>query len=153
MERCSAIVLFSLVLAPMPAFGQSPDTAARGPIAVLLEQRDALALTAEQVTELDAIRQRMEEQNHPLVEQLVQIRERWQRERPADWRELTPEERRAARDRFQRGVRAETRPLMARIRENNRAAMSAVRAVLTEEQQQSVRELVRARRRPGMRRP
>lgn len=73
MERWSAIVLFSLVLAPMPAFGQSSDTAARGPIAVLLEQREALALTAAQVTELDAIRQRMEEQNHPLVEQLVQI--------------------------------------------------------------------------------
>lgn len=159
MKRWSAILLFSLVLAPMPASGQASGTTRdedrpeRGPIAILLEQREALALTAEQVTELDAIRQRMEEQNRPVVEQLVQIREKWRRERPANWRELTPKEREAARKRFQGEARAEARPLMATIRGNNREAMRAVRAVLTEEQQRKVRELVRARQGRGSRRP
>lgn len=143
-----ALSVPALVQAQARAPVESVLPARRGPIRVLLEHREPLGLSAEQVSRLQAIRARTDERNRPLVERFLEIRRKWQRERPTNWRALSSEQRTEARERFQRGIREETRELREQIQRNEREAMLEVREVLTEAQKAKVRRFLRDGR-PG----
>lgn len=133
MNKLCLPLLLALLAAGRPAWAQDPAPAPvaeapqrRGPVDVLLRQRDPLGFTPEQVTRLRAIDQGMRERNRPLVEQLLRIR---------------------GEVRAERGRRAkEARPLLRQIRENNRAAMREVGTILSAEQKTAVRKMLRERR-------
>lgn len=153
------------------------------PVAMLLQHRAELGLSAEQVNRLEAIGQRLEQQNAPLVAQLrasgawqdrEQMRERMQSMTPEQrqqmrerMRNMTPEQRDAMRQqmresgearprgegqargegmRGQRQIPEALRPVMQQLSANHRAAMQEARAVLTDDQQVRLRELVQQRR-------
>lgn len=147
------ILVLALLLAPAPLVAQErphpeghprPMLAEamerRGPLAALLRDREALGLTPAQVTQIEAIQQRLLERNRPLVEQLLRLRQSAgdpPRVRP---QEMTPEQRQA----WERRVE-QARPIMRQIHENNRQAMQEVGTVLTEQQKQQIRERIRER--------
>ena len=150
------------------------------PAARIIELREELALTAEQVERISSIQEQLREQNTPLLEQLEAARQ----EMRDDRRQLTDEERaqmqqrrEAMRDsmrsrapmtaeqreqmraqmqerrangmrarpdgavRDRAGVTDELRPVMEQLRANTAGAMQQIRATLTAEQQQKLREL------------
>ena len=113
-----------------------------GPIRMLLDRREQMGLTAEQVARLEAIQARVEERNSAPVQRFMEIRRRWERERPADWRRLPPARRREIRERFQSAIREESRGLGEQVQRNNQEAMLQVRAVLTEAQRQRLRRFL-----------
>lgn len=131
------------------------------PAAHILALREELGLTAPQATQIEQIQARLREQNAPLVEQLSAAREQLRAQRA----EMTPEEREAMRERMraarqnpagetrQRPARAhqaipeELRPVLEQLQTNTQSAVEQIRAVLTDEQQQKLREL-RGRRAP-----
>ena len=117
---------------------------ARNPVATLLERRDALELTADQVARLEAIQARVERENAPRIEEL---RAAFGDRQPRD---LSAEERAQLRDRMQA-----LSPTRDAIRETNRAAMVEARAILTPDQQAKVRQAMRRADgpRPGVRGP
>ena len=123
--------------------GEDPVPAGRnGPIQLLLEHREEMALTADQVARLQEIQARVEERNRPLVQRFLEIRRRWERERPANWATLPPARRRQLQERFQSGIRAESRDLGARVQANHRAAMLRVRGLLSSAQRVRLRSLL-----------
>jgi hypothetical protein len=117
------------------------------PLARVLERGAELGLTAEQVSQLEAIQVRVQQQNAPLLAQLRAFGAM----------------RGAGVERGQRGPAAgarvpqEIRPAMQQLRQNNQAAMQEVRSVLTDEQQVKLRETwregMRERRGDGAARP
>ena len=123
-----------------------PGSRARNPVSMLLQRREDLGLTAEQVTRLEAIQTRVERENAPRIQQLRAVLG------DRDPRELTTEERAELRER----MRA-LDPVRDEIRQTNRAAMDEARAILTDEQQTRIRQVMRRRPgpdgRPGMRGP
>ncbi|MBV9773321.1 MAG: hypothetical protein JO040_05195 [Gemmatimonadetes bacterium] len=146
------LLLAALLTAPAPALvaqtAQYPAPAAAGrpqqgmmrsPIARLLEQRDTLRLTAEQVTRLEAIDRDLQQQNQPYTQQLQQLRPEGGQRRE----DMSDADREAMRERFE-----QLRPLMEKMRSNNQAAMEKAKAVLTPEQQQLAQSLM-PQRRPG----
>lgn len=160
------------LLAPVALAAQEP--APRGgaaqpmsPLTRILEHRAELGLSAEQVTRLEAIEQRLQERIAPLQEQMREARgempargmrgargargERGQRRAP---RPMSPEQRAAARERMEetRERMDEMRPAMEELRESRQEAMEEIREVLTEDQQERVRQLMRDGR-AGPRRP
>jgi hypothetical protein len=114
------------------------------PLELLLEQREALQLTDEQVTRIETIRARLAGQNDPLIARLIRLRARWRAERQAgplqDASRL-------------RGIRGAAAPIHVRIQQNNRAAMQAVNRLLTPPQRARLRRIVEERRRQGEVRP
>jgi len=119
---------------------------ARGePFARLLERRQELQLTAEQVTRIEAIRDRLRTQNQPLIEQLQAARrqaglpERRQGEARGGERPRPTEEQRQA----MRQLRERTRPVAEQLRTNTRTAMREVHGILTEQQRDQLRQLHR----------
>jgi Spy/CpxP family protein refolding chaperone len=121
------------------------------PLARLLEQREALGLTAEQVTRLEALAARMRTTGEALREQMrAQMGEMPERARGGR-DQLSDEERAALREQM-RARREALRPLMEQTRESQRAAMEEVRSILTDEQEAKLREL-RPERPEGMRGP
>ena len=117
----------------------------RGPIQTLLDHREEMGLTAEQVDRLEAIQARVVERNRPLVQRFLEIRRRWERARPANWRTLPPARRSQIRARFQSSIREESRALEERVQTNHRAAMLEVRAVLTNAQRRRLRSFLENR--------
>jgi hypothetical protein len=109
-----------------------------GPITTLLSLQSEIGLSAAQAAELARIEVQMDEQNQPLVTQLVEIRRRI---RALGSRRDMSAENRALFESFM----AEARPLMRQIRENNESAMEQVGAVLTEVQKDTLRALLRER--------
>lgn len=116
------------------------------PLEHLLQRREQLNLTAEQVARLEAVQRRVQEQNRPLMEQLRQLRgpAGARPERGARGAELTPEQREAL-----RRTREQARPIMERLRENNQAARREVEQVLTDAQKQQLRQWHEQRGRRG----
>jgi hypothetical protein len=112
---------------------------------MLLDRREQMGLTAEQVARLEAIQARVEERNRTPVQRFLEIRRRWQEERPANWRSLPPARRREIQERFQGAIREESRGLGEQVQRNNREAMLEVRAVLTEAQRERLRRLLNNR--------
>jgi periplasmic protein CpxP/Spy len=158
MKRIRNIALaLALVAAPQVLSAQDPAPAhprgerahgGRGqgarmgdPFARLLEQRQQLGLSSQQVAQIEAIRSRLQAQNRPLVEQLQAARrqaglpERGEArggERPR----LTEEQRQAMRQ-----LRERTQPVAEQLRANNRTAMREVHGILTEQQRTQLRQL------------
>ncbi|HET8655596.1 MAG TPA: Spy/CpxP family protein refolding chaperone [Longimicrobiaceae bacterium] len=114
-----------------------------GPVQRLLRDRDRLGLTDDQVARLQEIDRAMEEQNRPFVAQLLELRRELKVQpwfpRPPE--EMTAEQRAFAHEHFERA-----RPLLQKIRENNRAAMTRVGQVLTGAQRAQLREMLHERR-------
>lgn len=126
---------------PRSGLGEAMES--RGPLATLLRDREALRLTAAQVTQLEAVQQRLIQQNRPLVEQLLQIRRNLGEPPRIRPQEMTPEQRRQ----WERHVE-QARPIMQQIRRHNHQAMEEVRSVLTPEQREQLRQRLEAQRRP-----
>ena len=154
MRRVILYWLGLLLLAiPRPMDAQTGDPAdpfspgANSPVQMLLDHRDEMGLTARQVARLEVIQGRVEERNRPLVQRFLEMRRRWERQRPADWQTLTPARRRQIQERFQSGIREESRALREQVQANHRAAMLEVRALLTIAQRQRLRTLLQSR--PG----
>lgn len=148
MMRSAPLLLMALLLAPFPLVAQTGGTSPpaveakaqkRGPIEALLEHREALRLSGEQVARLTQIDAQMRERNRPLVEQLVRMRREIRGDTPRS--ALTPEQRAEQRQRLE-----VARPLMEQIRQNNHEAMRQVGEVLNEEQKQQVRTMLENRR-------
>lgn len=148
MIRAVLIALVLLVGAPPLVVAQragpaaAPRAPGQGPFEVLLAHRAELALSDAQVQRILQIRAELEQRNAPIVARLVSMR-----------RELGP---RVAPRAMSRGDRAElrartraARPLVARIRANNHAAMLQIGELLTAGQKEGVRRLVEQRRERG----
>ncbi len=88
-----------------------------GPMLDLLRLRERLELTDDQVSRLREMRQQLEQENRPLLEQLRQSGER------------------------PRGADAASNPLIQQIQENVREAAEQMKAVLTAEQTTKLEEL------------
>lgn len=125
---------------PMPGEAELRVT----PLERLLEDRDALGLTAAQVARIEAIRTRVEARNAPLVHRLVVLRTAWHNERAA-----LREAGRQHSPRLQQ-LRQRSEPVLRQIQDNNRLAMGAASQVLTTEQRQRLRDRIQARRPPGL---
>jgi Spy/CpxP family protein refolding chaperone len=142
----------ALIAAPAPVLAQQPQPmplpraemgprAMQGPpLGFLLRNQAELGLTDEQITRLQQVAQRLEQQNQPLLEQLRAAGIPVRPERRQGVREMTPEQRRELRQRLEAH-----RPTLMQMRENAHTAMQEAREVLTPEQQQRMRELVQAR--------
>lgn len=145
---------------PGPPRGAPPHEVTRGDdggraFAMLLRERERLALTDEQVRRLETIRAGLEARNAPLRERLRREHARFAAQRREQLARLTPEQRRdtlrALRAQRRRGagpgLPATMRPLATEMRENIRAAMGEAQGVLTDAQKRRARELLRERRR------
>jgi Spy/CpxP family protein refolding chaperone len=127
-----------------PAIGQTagpPDEPTR-PLEVLLQQRESLGLTPEQLGRIEEIRRDLTALNEPLVERMMTLRAQWQQARRAMRRADTPE----IAARLTR-VRTAADQVRARIQRNNRTAMVSVNRVLTPPQRTQLRAIVNERRR------
>jgi hypothetical protein len=116
--------------------GERAPGAARGaagqggaPLARMLERRAELGLTAEQVSRLEAISERVRQQNEPLMAQVRQHREsmRGQERQPG----------------AERQVPEQVRTAIQQMRQNSQAAMQEAREVLSDDQQTRLREGMR----------
>jgi hypothetical protein len=138
----AALLAFGL---PSPAAAQITepldDAGARSPMELLLEHRDRLELTPDQVDRLAAIRTRLAAANDPLVNRMVELRQQWQRERLA----AHQAGRRPNPERMER-IRTAAAPLHTRIQQNNRTAMQAVNRLLAPSQRARLRAIVEERR-------
>jgi hypothetical protein len=130
------------------------------PFDALLQARQDLRLTPDQVTRIEAIASRLDETNRPLRAELVRLWQAEREQRRAELMRMTPAERRAELRRVRAmgrpPVPENMRPLVQRIRRNIADAMGEAGNVLTPNQRQQVREMVRAGARgrmgPGARR-
>lgn len=110
------------------------------PAARIIELREELGLTADQVERISGIQQQLREQNGPLLEQLSAARQ----EMRASRRQLTDEE---------RGQLAQRREAMRDSMRAREAAPDSMRgrAPMTAEQRQQMRARMQERREHGMR--
>lgn len=117
------------------------------PLEVLLQQREALGLTSDQLVRLDRIEQDLATQNEPLVTRMMTLRTQWQQERRAARGGKPPNVTRIEQ------IRADAEELRGRIQSNNRAAMQTVNGMLTPPQRKQLRQIVQQRREqnPGRR--
>ncbi len=159
-------LLAALAVAPIALEAQTPrapgaqqqaerraDGAAPG---VLLRHRSELGLTAEQVSRLEAIQQRLQQQNAPLIEQLRAAGVWQERRAPGEARSgepgrMTPEQREQMRQRMQ-SMTPEQREAMRRQmqerRQGGEAGRRAERQIPAE--LQPVAEQIRENRRTAV---
>ena len=141
------------------------------PIQRLLEQRERLKLTDEQVSRLTAIQSRLADQNKPHLESLKAAHSdttaRQRPERRTERTPMTPEQRLERRQEMLDRQKAflAAHPEVSRahtaIAENHRKAQDEVKAVLTDEQEKLLEQRMERQRRPmrrgapdsGQRRP
>ncbi|HEX2080547.1 MAG TPA: hypothetical protein VHG08_22780 [Longimicrobium sp.] len=135
---------------PEPSFREAAE---RRPFELLLRHRDALGLTDVQVRQLETIGERLEQQNAPLRQRLVQEHHRWREERRAQLERMTPEQRREELRRM-RGRRGEPpvpealRPTVYQMRLNINDAMHQAQSVLTPAQRLRAQDILRREVRP-----
>ncbi len=142
-RRALLLALIFISIAGPSAAQDAPELAAQepfrqSPLELLLEHRDSLGLTADQLARLDEIRQELAARNEPLIDRMLRLRNEWQ------------EARRSARSgagRLER-IRTAAEPIRARIQRHNREAMQAVRRMLTPAQREHLRDIVEERRAP-----
>jgi hypothetical protein len=111
------------------------------PLEWLLEARDTLGLTAEQVARLEQVKTRLDARNGPLIEQLLTLRAAWQQERLALRRARATED-----SELLVQLRNRSQQLLMEIQLGNRRAMTMVQGLLTPDQRRLLREMVRERR-------
>jgi Spy/CpxP family protein refolding chaperone len=128
LRRIALAALFlALPVAAQAQNAQGPRGQGQGrmmsPVAVLLEHKAELGLSAEQVTKIEKISSALQEKNAPIMEKMRQARE-------------------------SNADRSQMQPLMEQVRTNNEAARKEVMALLSPEQQKKAQELA-AQRRPN----
>jgi len=131
--RKARTIIVSLALAAMPAALSAqggpgspggPGRGARNPVATLLERRDTLRLTAEQVTRLEVWRQRWDSETAPMRAQVDSMRAQGGGGGAPD-----------------PAMRERMAPLMQQMRTVGAALRDSAYAVLTAEQQAVARSL------------
>lgn len=118
-----------------PAGAVNPLALDPPPVYSLLGYRDRLSLTSEQVEALDSIAQEVKRRNDPLVDSLRAVADA----RSGRARGIIP-------------ITDETRPLLERVRDQNREAANAVQDVLTDDQEVQVCQLLDQQRQDRTRR-
>jgi hypothetical protein len=118
------------------------------PFELLRRHRAELQLTDDQVARLEGIARRLEERNAPLRARLRESRQRMVAERRAMLERLAPEARRDSMRSMREAARARRVPEalrapMEQMRAHQRAAMEEAQQVLTAEQKERARALVR----------
>jgi hypothetical protein len=116
----------------------------RGPIELLLAQRDSLALTAAQVKQLQQLDSALQQQNAPLVRGMLELRRQVQPLIGLHPRNMTA----AQREQFAKQA-TRARPIMQQVQENNRRAMERVSELLTPDQKRRLRERLQGGRMLG----
>jgi hypothetical protein len=117
------------------------------PLELLLEQRESLALSSEQLSRLEGIRSQLASANEPLVSRMMALRKEWQQQR-----QTTPGGGAQSAARLDR-IRSDAEPIRARIRQNNQRAMQEVNRLLTRDQRARLRGMVEERQRQERARP
>lgn len=144
MKIRSLVLILALLAAPEALSAQRSSEDSRserhGPVEMLLRRRERIGLSDEQVARLEEIGRRMEERNRPLVARLLEMRRRLRADFPRDRDDMDEAQRKA----YRRRVKA-ARPLLREIRENNREAMREVGDLLTPDQKDLVRRMLRDR--------
>lgn len=115
------------------------DESSSRPLELLLQQRDALGLTADQLEQIDGLRGRLRAENEPLVGRMITLRLQWRQARRA-----AAADRPQSSDRLER-IRTAAERVRLRIQANNRQAMQQVRRLLTPAQRTQLRALVEER--------
>jgi hypothetical protein len=151
--RIQLLLALVMLVTPVPLLAQQhgqahPAPSAVGatmarhaPLANLLRDREALGLSALQVTQLEQIERQLIERNRPLVEDLLRIRRGMGEAHRVRPNEMSPEQR----QRWERMI-AEARPIMHQIRRHNRDAMEEVGRVLSQDQREMLRQRLAAQR-------
>jgi len=157
MRRTYAWALsLALLAAPCAARAQAPADAGaaaadaaevpQGALEFLRDHRAELHITEQQAERLREIAAGLQRTNAPLRAQLRRERAAFLDQRRAELMRMSPEQRRAELARVQaEGGRVPPAwgPLLAQMRQNQRQAMQRAQAVLTREQKQRARELIR----------
>lgn len=117
-----------------PAGSVNPLALEPPPIYSLLGFRERLSLSSEQVEALDSLAQDVKRRNDPLVDSLRTVADA----RSGRARGIIP-------------ITEETRPVLERVRDQNRAAATAVQDLLSDEQQTQVCQLFDETRRDRLR--
>lgn len=155
MRRVAFVLALGLAAAPAPALfaqGTAPNAptaqqpgqpgARRGfrdPVAQILDHRDDLKLTDDQVGKLQAIEDSLAKQRAPLMQQFEQFRA----QRGADGAGApSDQDREAMRQRME-----QMRPLMQQYRQQVQDAVEQAQAVLTPDQQAQVKQYMQEMRR------
>jgi len=133
----------------------------------LLRFRQQLGLTDAQVSRLQAIHQRLEQQNAPIVQRIDAARRQaglpemrrgrgergqqrgFRRQQGAQGQQGQARERRQLTDEQRQAIqrfREQVRPLTEQLRQNRQSAMREAQSVLTEQQRQQVRQLIQEHR-------
>ncbi len=137
----SHIFAFGLLLLGLSSAAEAQDRQERkgpesGPIATLIHMRAELRLSDQQVTQLEQLDERTEELNKPFVARLHELRRRARA--LGHYSDLSPE----ARAQFD-AYMEEGQPFLKSIHENNMAAMREVGRILSNDQKEKMRELLR----------
>ncbi len=158
MKIRSFALALTLAAAPLPLLAQTTTPAApaqrgearaaralqRSPVARLIEQRQRLGLSDEQVARLRTVEQQLQARNAPLVERMRTTLQGAAPQGRTRGTPLTEEQRQEL-----RRTRESLRPVREQMRENGRAAREEIRAILTEEQRGRLQEMRREMRREG----
>lgn len=145
MIRTVGFALMLLILTSASLDGQrrsdkhEPD---EGPVRALIEIRERLALTDDQVARLTSLDADMNRRNEPYVRRLMEVRRSI---RALGHRRDFSAEQRAQYELYI----SEAKPLMKQIRENNHEAMREVGVILTDVQKRQVAEILRDRDHDG----
>jgi hypothetical protein len=157
MKIRSFALALAVLAAPAPLLAQDRDAprpehrpgleqrgpGRRNPVERLLRRREQLNLSADQVRRLEAIQQRVESQNRPLIERLQALHGNGPRQRVRRG-ELTEQQRAELRAQAER-IREQARPTREQLRQNLDAARREVEAVLTDAQKQQIRQWAQER--------
>ncbi|HEU0052777.1 MAG TPA: hypothetical protein VFQ39_06355 [Longimicrobium sp.] len=119
----------------------------RSPLQGLIERRQQLNLTDDQVRRLTAVQQRLETENRPLLDQLRGLRGP-DGARPRERGELTQEQRQQLRAQREQ-IRERARPVAEKLRANRESAMREVQSILTDAQKQQLRQFRQEHGRKG----
>jgi Spy/CpxP family protein refolding chaperone len=133
MLRRYSYILAALVGSASVAIAQGPPGGGGGrgmrpAVAILLEAKDSIPLTAEQVTKFEEIRKAAEAKNAPLMDKMRATREAG-------------------------GSMEEMRPIMGEVRKNDEESYQAALALLTPEQKPKAEAVVTKAREAMRRRP
>jgi hypothetical protein len=138
----------ALLVGSSPATAQhtraQPSRGVKGAVEKLVEHREQLGLTADQLTRLQEIRARTEAENGPLQQQMMTLWHEWKARREAE-PDMPEAEQQALRERTVGAVRR----LQEQIHHNEHEAGRAVGRVLTPEQKKMLCDIVDCRKRGG----
>ncbi|MEN8375166.1 MAG: Spy/CpxP family protein refolding chaperone [Gemmatimonadota bacterium] len=148
MKLGKALVVGAFVALLLPATG-SAQRGPRGmhgqrqagtPMERLLEHRDELGLSDEQVLEMERLRDELRAENAPYRERIEAVREELGLALDRSGSGPPSDEERAKLHDFRQRTRDDMRAMM----DNSRAGMDAARELLTDDQRESARDLMRA---------